>query len=65
MHEKKIECEYYKERLTEDHYCSSLSYNIDGGKTRCVEKNGKCTSQYTSCESYEGGDEKICKAILK
>ena len=62
---KKIECEYYKERLTEDHYCSSLSNNIDDGKTRCVEKNGKCTSQYTSCESYEGGDEKICKAILK
>jgi len=60
----KIECEYYKERLKEDHICEDLTGNIDDGKTYCSFENNKCVSKYTNCEKYEGNDENICKSIL-
>jgi hypothetical protein len=61
----KIECEYYKERLRQIYSCEGLSQNIDDGKTRCSFENNKCIRKYTSCESYEGSDENICKAIYE
>ena len=61
----KIECEYYKERLREYHSCEDLSQNIDNRKTICSFENNKCIRKYTSCESYEGSDENICKAIYE
>ena len=61
----KIECEYYKERLREIHICEYLSENIDNGKTICSFENNKCIRKYTSCESYEGSDQKICEAIYE
>jgi len=61
----KIECEYYKERLREYYSCKDLSQNIDNGKTICSFENNKCIRKYTSCESYEGSDQKICEAIYE
>ena len=61
---KKIECEYFRERLTEDHDCYDLRNNIDDGKTICEPSGNKCIRKFADCSYYEGKDENICKSIL-
>ena len=61
---KKIECEYFRERLTGDHDCYDLRNNIDDGKTICEPSGNKCIRKFADCSYYEDKDENICKSIL-
>ena len=64
---KKVQCNDYKTRVRETYYCYSLTNQIESNtdnKFYCVERNDKCTKEYTQCEKYDGNEKTECESII-